>query len=243
MIRHLRSIFGWLLLVVGLAFLAGEAGGLIGTNRDWREPDDGITIYVETNGFHTGFIVPAQAEGIDWQALFPPTDLGDMRYHATGATDYVAISWGERDFYLATPRWQDLNPATMARAAIGSDATLVHIYHMTRPLEGRYAAAGDQPRGLSHARCPADAGCRAARDRTAQAHPRLWRRRCVLSSARPLFAGQQLQRVDRESPACDRRQSWRVDPGRAPRHALVPASRASRYSRSAHGGLSASAAR
>ncbi|WP_439469196.1 DUF2459 domain-containing protein [Blastomonas fulva] len=139
MIRRLRSILGWLLLVAGLAFLAGEAGGLIGTNRDWREPDDGITIYVETNGFHTGFILPAQAEGIDWHALFPPTDLGDMRYHATGATDHVAISWGERDFYLATPRWQDLDPATMARAAIGSDATLVHIYHMTRPLEGRYA--------------------------------------------------------------------------------------------------------
>lgn len=137
--RRLQSILGWLMLAFGLAFLAGEAGGLIGTNRDWREPQDGVTIYVETNGFHTGFILPAQAEGIDWHALFPPTDLADPRYHATGATDHVAISWGERDFYLGTPRWQDIDPATMARAAIGSDATLVHIYHMRRPQEGYYA--------------------------------------------------------------------------------------------------------
>lgn len=137
--RRARIILGWLLLIAGLAFLAGEAGGLIGTNRDWREPQDGVTIYVETNGFHTGFILPAQAEGIDWHTVFPPTDLTDTRYHATGATDHVAISWGERDFYLATPRWQDMDPVTMARAAIGSDATLIHIYHMARPQQGYYA--------------------------------------------------------------------------------------------------------
>lgn len=137
--RLARAILGWMFLVTGLAFLAGETGGLIGTNRDWREPPDGVVIYVETNGFHTGFILPAQVEGIDWHALFPPTDVSDMRYHATGATDHVAISWGERDFYLSTPRWQDIDPATMARAAIGSDATLIHIYHMARPQEGYYA--------------------------------------------------------------------------------------------------------
>ena len=137
--RLSRAVLGWLLLVAALAFAAGEIGGLWGTNPQWRAPDDGVTIYVETNGFHTGFILPAQVEGVDWHALFPPTDLRDPRYHATGATDHVAISWGERDFYLATPRWQDLNPATMARAAIGSDATLIHVYHMQKPAEGPYA--------------------------------------------------------------------------------------------------------
>jgi len=137
--RRARPIFGWLLLLAGLFWLAGEIGGLWGTNRDWRPPDDGITIYVETNGFHTGFILPAQAEGIDWHALFPPTDLADSRFHATGATDHVAISWGEREFYLNTPQWTDVNPRNVARAALGSDQTLIHIYHMRRPAEGVYA--------------------------------------------------------------------------------------------------------
>lgn len=137
--RWARRICGGLLLIAGLAFMAGEAGGLVGTNPEWRPPEDGVTIYVETNGFHTGFILPAHAEGIDWHALFPPTDLADPRYHATGATDHVAISWGERDFYLATPRWQDIDLAMMARAGIGSDTTLIHIYHMRKPADGIYA--------------------------------------------------------------------------------------------------------
>lgn len=139
MAKAARTLLAWLALIAGLAFAAGEIGGLWGTNAKWRAPEDGVTIYVETNGFHTGFILPARAEGIDWHRFFPPTDLSDMRYHATGATDHVAIGWGERDFYLNTPDWRQLDPATMARAAIGSDATLIHIYHMNRPQEGRYA--------------------------------------------------------------------------------------------------------
>lgn len=134
-----RHIFGWLLLLAGLAFVAGEVGGIWGTNAGWRAPDSGITIYVETNGVHTGFILPAQAAGVDWHAVFPPAHVSDPRYRASGATDHIAISWGERDFYLATPRWQDIDLALVARAAVGSDTTLVHIYHMTHPAEGRYA--------------------------------------------------------------------------------------------------------
>lgn len=139
MIRLVRPMLGWLLAVSGLAFGLGEIGGIWGTNAEWRAPQQGVTIFVETNGFHTGFILPAQAEGIDWHAVFPPTDVSDTRYHATGATDHVAISWGERDFYLGTPDWRTLNPWVMARAAVGSDATLIHVYHMRRPAEGDYA--------------------------------------------------------------------------------------------------------
>lgn len=137
--RLIRALTGWSLLLIGLCWLAGEIGSIWGTNAGWRAPDDGVTIYVETNGFHTGFILPAQAEGINWHAVFPPTDVSDPRYHATGATDHVAISWGERHFYLATPRWTDASPRDMLRAAIGSDATLIHVYHMTRPVQGDYA--------------------------------------------------------------------------------------------------------
>jgi uncharacterized protein (TIGR02117 family) len=49
------------------------------------------------------------------------------------------ISWGERDFYLNTPRWQDVKITDIIRAGIGSDRSLVHVYHMQRPQEGRYA--------------------------------------------------------------------------------------------------------
>lgn len=139
MTKPVLRFFSWLLLILGLCWLSGEIGGMWGTNREWRAPEDGVTIYVETNGFHTGFILPAQAEGIDWHAVFPPTDVSDGRYHATNATDHVAISWGERQFYLATPQWSDASPSHLLRAATGSDDTLIHVYHMRRPAEGAYA--------------------------------------------------------------------------------------------------------
>lgn len=62
-LKTARTLFAWLALIAGLAFAAGEVGGLWGTNTDWRAPEDGVTIFVETNGFHTGFILPARAEG------------------------------------------------------------------------------------------------------------------------------------------------------------------------------------
>lgn len=124
------------MLAAGCFYLATIIGSLIGTNTQWRETGaDGVTIYVETNGFHTGLILPARTEGIDWHELFPPQDT----ILPPGGADHIGIGWGERDFYLSTPSWSDLDPATLIRASIGSDKTLLHIYQMRRPAPGRYA--------------------------------------------------------------------------------------------------------
>lgn len=122
------------MLAAGLFYCSTILGGLIGTNNDWQEPEQGVTIYVETNGFHTGLILPAQAEGIDWHALFPPDDspfpplLGN----------YVAIGWGQRDFYLETEQIADIKISTFIKAAIGSNQTLMHVYHLRDPRPGQY---------------------------------------------------------------------------------------------------------
>lgn len=139
MSRWFRRMLGWIALATGLFVALMAGGGLIGANPDWREPDHGVEIMVATNGFHTELILPAQAVGIDWHALFPPGDLADRRYHAQGATSHVAIGWGERDFYLNTPDWASLDLATAARAAFGSPNTLIHVYHMRQPRAGEYA--------------------------------------------------------------------------------------------------------
>ena len=123
------------MLAAGLFFLSSVIGGLIGTNRDWREPEQGVTIYVETNGFHTGLILPAQAEGIDWHALFPPDDSPNPPL----LSNHVAIGWGQRDFYLDTQYWSDLKLSTVLISIIGSDDTLMHIYHLRDPQPGKYA--------------------------------------------------------------------------------------------------------
>lgn len=86
------------------AFLASAAIlGNIPVNADWREPAEGITIFVQSNGVHTGIVLPD----------------GPHRWRAFG--------WGDRTFYLNTPDWRDMRPGTVIAALTGSGDTVVHV--------------------------------------------------------------------------------------------------------------------
>lgn len=70
------------------------------------------------------------AEGIDWRSIVSPSHLADPRYAGT----HYSFGWGERRFYLNTPTWADLDIATVVRATIGSDTTLIHVDHVVDPF-------------------------------------------------------------------------------------------------------------
>lgn len=129
-------LLGALALLAFVYLLAGLTLSTIPRHRDWRPPaTGGVTIWIEDNGVHTGIVMPKQAAGIDWRGDFPARDLADPRY---GAHGYVAIGWGERQFFLGTPTWWDIRPSTILRAAIGSDETLLHVEHVARPLPSEH---------------------------------------------------------------------------------------------------------
>lgn len=113
--------------------LAGMIGGVLPTNRHWTPPQQGVTIWVESNGVHTGIVMPKVAAGVDWRGLARPEHLADPRY---GRYDHVSFGWGERAFYLETPTWADVKARTVLAAAIGSSRTLVHVDHLPRPRAG-----------------------------------------------------------------------------------------------------------
>lgn len=115
--------------IIGLYLAAAFVGSHIPANSGWAETPDGIIIYVETNGHHTGIVVPVAAGGIDLSLTLRPTDLGDSRL----AGNWLAIGWGDRDFYLNTPTWTDLRPGTMVSALLGSGQTLIHVDHLDQP--------------------------------------------------------------------------------------------------------------
>ena len=122
-------MLGIALLLIGYG-VAGLVGGAIPVNRAWREPPHGIAIYVESNGIHTDLIVPKVAGGVDWRGIFPAADLRDPDY---AGFDHLAIGWGNRRFFLETPSWRDVRPATVIAAAIGSDSNLLHVEHIPAP--------------------------------------------------------------------------------------------------------------
>ena len=117
------------LLAIGYP-LAGWIGSAIPVNRDWREPATGVTIMVETNGTHTGIIVPIVSPQKDWRETFPSAaqPRADGQYPT-----HLAIGWGEREVFLHVATWGDLSPATALRIAFTGGDALVRVGHYVRP--------------------------------------------------------------------------------------------------------------
>ena len=139
-----------LLLVPVLFALAAWIGSSIPRNGDWEEPDTGVTIMVGDNGVHTEIVMPILAEGHDWRAFFPPADIEASARPYT----HVAVSWGERTFFLETPTWADLELGNALGAITGGDG-LLHVAWYVRPAPSedyrRLRISPAQYRILAHA--------------------------------------------------------------------------------------------
>ncbi len=118
-----------LLAVPMLYAAAGAVGGLVPTNSAWRQATQGVRIYVEDNGIHTGIVLPAQG----WEDIVRPEHFRDPRYARHG---WRSFGWGDRAFYVETPTWSDLRPMTVLRAATGSDRTVMHVDAVPEPQVG-----------------------------------------------------------------------------------------------------------
>jgi uncharacterized protein (TIGR02117 family) len=128
--RLVGAVFAGLIGILLAYATAGMVGGALPSNRAWTEPESGIRIYVESNGVHTGIVLPQVGGGEDWRDLLRPEDLRDPRY---ARYSHVSIGWGDRTFYLETPTWADVKPLTILAAAAGSERTVMHVDHVPEP--------------------------------------------------------------------------------------------------------------
>ena len=133
-LRRGAKLLALLLAPVAAYLLAALVGTLLPTNRDWQEAKQGVTIFIETNGVHTWVVVPTVNAEMDWRPMLPAEHIRDLRY----AGNYIAIGFGNRDFYLNTPTWGDLSLKTAAAALIGGGPTLMHVIHEWNPTPNEY---------------------------------------------------------------------------------------------------------
>ncbi len=134
--RVARVAVRLLLLLVALPvsyFLTAAVLGLIPANVGWQEPARGVQLYVRTNGVHTWILMPKTNAIMDWRPYVPPAHLRDPRY---GGGDYIAVGYGNREFYLNTPTWADLTVRNAFFAAFGGGPPLLHVEHEFGPQAG-----------------------------------------------------------------------------------------------------------
>lgn len=92
-----------------------------------REPP-AIEAWVLSNGVHTDLVLPIRSAAVDWRQLFPLTDFRAVPADA----EFVAIGWGDREFYLHTPTWADLTARRAVGALLGGNRALLHVSYLQR---------------------------------------------------------------------------------------------------------------
>jgi uncharacterized protein (TIGR02117 family) len=125
----LRALIAWPLLAIGFYMIAALVGSFIHANGSWREPTEGVPIFVETNGVHVSLIVPMSAAGEDLSDLIRPEDLNYRELYGT----HAMIGWGHGRVYRNAQTWRDVRSGDIASAIFGSDFTTLHIYHLIDP--------------------------------------------------------------------------------------------------------------
>jgi uncharacterized protein (TIGR02117 family) len=120
-----------ILAVPALYLLAALGGSLLPVNRDWKEAEEGTTIYLADNGVHADIIMPASAQGLDWTPLVPKRDFAGADPRAR----WVAFGSGEERVYLDTPTWWDITPRTLSTALTGGR----RVMHVEWVSNARYA--------------------------------------------------------------------------------------------------------
>lgn len=118
-----------LLTVIGLYLVAALFGSIFPANPYWKSPDDGIELFIETNGLHTGIIMPMRSDVHDWGEFIRPEHLDSPTLYGS----HILVGWGHEGVYRNAEHWQDLRFKDAASAIFGSDDVLLHIYHLNYP--------------------------------------------------------------------------------------------------------------
>lgn len=128
----------WLLRPLGAAacalfiyWMSAAVCMFLTSGRNMPQDTGNIDVFLVSNGIHVDLVVPVATAVADWRAA------GLVR---RPATRYLALSWGERDFFLNTPTWADFDPLLGLEALLWQSDVLMHV------TELRAAPAGDTSR-------------------------------------------------------------------------------------------------
>ena len=117
------------ILPIALAVLYITAAHLLvflPANRGTSAANPAVQAFIVTNGVHTEFVFPVQSAGVDWTRIFPLREFAPTAQQ----TQFIALGWGDREFYLNTPYWSDLTVGRALGALSGRNPSLIHVTYV-----------------------------------------------------------------------------------------------------------------
>jgi uncharacterized protein (TIGR02117 family) len=121
------------LIIIGLYFLIAEIFSSIIVNKNQNQPKE-MAIYIFTNGFHTDIVMPVETEMIDWseKIKFSHTKSKD------GIQNFVAVGWGNEDFFINIPSWSELELSIAVKAVLGIGPSAIHTTFLKSVKEDEF---------------------------------------------------------------------------------------------------------
>jgi uncharacterized protein (TIGR02117 family) len=124
------------LAALALYGLAAVVLGLVPVNADFRPEQDGVPVFLRSNGTHVDIVLPTRTRQWDFAVEFGPADFPRLGQ----ALPWIAFGWGDREFLLQTPTWADVRPGVALRAVLGLGEGAVHVEYIDEP--GDFAVIG-----------------------------------------------------------------------------------------------------
>ena len=108
-------------------FLCAVVLTLMPANGGYKAPENGVEIFLRSNGTHVDLALPVSNETHDWRAFVP---LSDFEPHRQQPFQFVSFGWGEKAFYLNTPTWDDMTVSTVLHATLIPSASAMHVTYL-----------------------------------------------------------------------------------------------------------------
>ena len=132
-LKLILSVLSTILGLVILYVFVGLLLSVIPVNTQAPMAEEGVAVYITTNGVHADFSVPVVTSTLDWRDYLPPADYSGVH---TGF-QYISFGWGDKGFYLQTPHWSDLTAATAVNALLLPSPTAMHVTYYRQPPSSR----------------------------------------------------------------------------------------------------------
>jgi uncharacterized protein (TIGR02117 family) len=129
-LRWVLMVFVFGLLCYGL-FATISALIPVG-GEEFISQEENYPVYLLKSGPHTDFLVQVHTDVHDWSDDFPYSNNANP----DTSLSWLAIGWGDKDFYLNTPTWGDLTVRTAVAAATGMGTAGIHAsYYYEVPTD------------------------------------------------------------------------------------------------------------